>query len=224
MTCKLQDPTVAATIEREHAAAKQQAEERRAAREANPEAVDPVPPTRRDFRTSELHKIGYLAIGPKQGAFLYGTARAIKAKNIVEFGTSHGISTLYLAAAAADNGGRVTGSEFHASKAEKARQNLSDAGLGDLVDIRVGDAQETLKGVDGDIDLLFLDGAKDMYVPILKMLEDRLRPGSIVIADNVEHGAEETAEFSRYMRDNPRFVSSMFRFKKSRFSYSVVMA
>ncbi|HDO52560.1 MAG TPA: methyltransferase, partial [Rhizobiales bacterium] len=112
-------------------------------------------------------------------------AKAIGATHIVEFGSSFGISTLYLAAAAKDTGGRVTGTEMEASKAEKARANLEEAGLADYAEIKVGDALETLKDLDGPVDLLFLDGWKDLYVPVAKLMEPKLRPGSLLLADNV---------------------------------------
>jgi hypothetical protein len=76
------------------------------------------------FRTS------YMAISPTQGRFLYVAARAVDAKKIVEFGSSYGISTLYLAAAAKDAGGLVIGSEFEREKGESARANLAAADLG----------------------------------------------------------------------------------------------
>src|SRR5690606_13835429 len=107
------------------------ARERRARREAMPAGERPQA---LDFRTSELHRSSYLSISRAQGRFLYSAARAIGARHIVEFGTSHGISTLYLAAAARETGGRVIGSEFHADKIVRARANLAEAGLGDLVE------------------------------------------------------------------------------------------
>lgn len=127
----------------------------------------------------------YLSIEPAMGVFLNLCAKAIGATHIVEFGSSFGISTLYLAAAAKDTGGRVTGTEMEASKAEKARANLEEAGLADYAEIRVGDALETLKDLDGPVDLLFLDGWKDLYVPVAKLMEPKLRPGSLLLADNV---------------------------------------
>lgn len=131
--------TAETVLKREHQAAKAQAMARRAQRDAG--APRPRNP---DFRTSDMHRTSYLAIGPAQGRWLCGTAIAMKAQEIVEFGSSFGISTMYLAAAAARTGGRVTGSEFHPDKADKARRNLEDAGL--KATILTGDAMETLPG------------------------------------------------------------------------------
>lgn len=133
-------------------------------------------------RAAEL----YLSLGPEQGRLAYLLARTNRARRVVEFGTSFGISTIYLAAAVRDNGGGVViGSELEPSKVERARQNLEEAGLDDIVDIRAGDATKTLADPGGEVDLLLLDGWKELYIPVLEMMRPHLREGSIVIADNI---------------------------------------
>jgi predicted O-methyltransferase YrrM len=127
----------------------------------------------------------YLAVSPSYGRFLYLCARACRAARIVEFGTSMGISTLYLAAALRDNGGgQLIGSEIEPAKAARARAHVEAAGLADLVDIREGDALETLRETGGGVDLLLLDGAFALYLPMLKLMEPRLRAGALVLAEN----------------------------------------
>ena len=128
----------------------------------------------------------FLNVSADFGRFLYMCARARKAKRIVEFGTSFGISTIHLACALRDGGGgHLIGTELEPTKAKRAQENLAAAGLADLVEIRVGDALETLKdGIDGDLDLVLLDGAFSLYLPVLKLLEPHLRDGAFVIGDN----------------------------------------
>lgn len=129
-----------------------------------------------------------LAVSRETGALLYMLARSTGARSIVEFGTSFGISTLYLAAALRDNGGgRLITTEFEPSKVARARINLTAGGLIDLVEIREGDALQTL-GADlpEAIDLLLLDGAKALYPDILSLVESRLRPGALIVADNAD--------------------------------------
>lgn len=141
---------------------------------------------RADYRAVyRRHAGNFLAVSPAYGRFLYMIARARKARRIVEFGTSMGISTLYLAAALRDNGGgRLIGSELEGAKAARARGHLDAAGLGDLVEIRDGDALETLADVGDAVDLLLLDGAFSLYLPILKLIEPRLVPGAVVLGEN----------------------------------------
>ncbi|TPK35338.1 O-methyltransferase [Mesorhizobium sp. B2-5-4] len=130
----------------------------------------------------------WLAVSPETGTLLYMLARSTGARIIVEFGTSFGISTLYLAAALRDNGGgRLITTEFESSKVMRAKANLREGGLIDLVEIREGDALETLSAdLPDTIDLLLLDGAKALYPEILGLVESRLRPGALVIADNAD--------------------------------------
>jgi predicted O-methyltransferase YrrM len=144
----------------------------------------------------------FLNVSAEFGRFLYMCARARKAKRIVEFGTSFGISTIHLACALRDGGGgHLIGSELEPTKAKRARQNLNDAGLADLVEIRIGDALETFKGgIDGEVDLVLLDGAFSLYLPILKLLEPYLRNGAFVIADNA---LEQSPGYLDYVR-NPQ--------------------
>ena len=136
-----------------------------------------------------------LAVSRETAALLYMLARSSGARSILEFGTSFGISTLHLAAALRDNGGgHLITSEFEPSKVAKARNHLTAGGLIDLVEIREGDALQTLSaGLPDTIDLVLLDGAKSLYPEILDLVESRLRPGAIVIADNADFSPEYLA-------------------------------
>lgn len=142
-----------------------------------------------------LMKEMWLPVSRESGLLLYLLARTANAHNVIEFGTSFGISTLHLAAALRDNGGgHLIGSEFEPSKVLKAREHLTEAGLADLVEIREGDALTTLaSGLPDSVDLLLLDGAKPLYVDILALLEGRLRPGALIVADNADHSPEYLA-------------------------------
>jgi len=136
-----------------------------------------------------------LAVSRETGRLLYMPARSSGARTIVEFGASFGISTLHLAAALRDNGGgALITSEFEPSKAARARDNLTAGGLIDLVEIREGDALETLSvDLPKTIDLLLLDGAKPLYPAILSLVESRLRPGAFIVADNADDSPDYLA-------------------------------
>jgi predicted O-methyltransferase YrrM len=136
-----------------------------------------------------------LAVSRETGRLLYMLARSTRARNIVEFGTSFGISTLHLAAALRDNGGgRVITSEFEPSKIARARDNLTAGGLVDLVEFREGDALQTLSAdLPESVDLLLLDGAKALYPEILSLVESRLRPGAFIVADNADYSPDYLA-------------------------------
>lgn len=155
---------------------------------------------RRDLRGQyRAYANNYLNVSPEFGHYLYQCARARQATLIVEFGTSMGISTIHLAAALRDmGGGRLIGTELESTKVARARANLEAAGLADLVELREGDARETLQNVDGDIDLLLLDGAFTLYLPVLKLLEPRLKSGAMILAENA---FEQAGGYLHYVRD-----------------------
>jgi predicted O-methyltransferase YrrM len=136
-----------------------------------------------------------LAVSRETGTLLYMLARSTGARAIVEFGTSFAISTLHLAAALRDNGGgRLITTEFEPSKVARARDNLTAGGVIDLVEIRAGDALQTLRtDLPERIDLVLLDGAKALYPDVLQLLESRLRPGAFIVADNAEWSPEYLA-------------------------------
>ena len=147
-----------------------------------------------------------LPVSRETGLLLYMLTRTTRAQNVLEFGTSFGISTIYLAAALRDNGGgRIITTEFEASKAERAREHLTEAGLIDLVEIREGDALQTLEhAIPTRLDLVLLDGAKALYGEILSLIEPFLGPGSLILADDSQH----CGEFVSQMRDDEsRYIS-----------------
>lgn len=161
----------------------------------------------------------YSAVTPERGALLYLVARAIRATRVVEFGTSLGISTIYLATAVRDNlaagaaaPGQVIGSEMDPRKIEVATRNLQDAGLADIVRILRGDALETLSDIAAPQDMIFLDGRKDMYLPVLKILQPKLRAGAVVISDNIETFRKELIPFLDYVHsEKSGFASSTLK-------------
>jgi len=142
-----------------------------------------------------LLKDMWLPVSRDTGKLLYMLARSSKARAIVEFGTSFGLSTLHLAAALRDNGGGILiGSEFESSKIALTRQHLIEGGVSDLVEIREGDALTTLAtDLPEAIDLLLLDGAKALYGDVLSLVESRLKPGAWVVADNSDYCPEYLA-------------------------------
>ena len=138
----------------------------------------------------------YLPISREQGQTLKKLIINKNCKQVVEFGTSFGISTIYLADAVRQTGGKVITTELLESKAKRAQQNIREAGLDDYVDIWLGDAMQTLRGYSEKIDFLFLDGWKDLYLPLFKMLEPQFHSGTLIYADNMDmEGTRPYADF-----------------------------
>lgn len=163
-----------------------------------------------DGRLSRHMRATYLPVSRSQGQMLYLLARAANARRVVEFGTSFGVSTLYLAAAVKDNGGGVViGSELDASKHAKAEAHLREAGLEAFSEVRLGDALQTLADVAAPVDLVLLDGWKDSYLPVLELLQPKLRPRAIVLADNIFRFKRALRAYVEYVQSGTNgFVSS----------------
>ncbi|AJC62143.1 class I SAM-dependent methyltransferase [Streptomyces sp. 769] len=144
-------------------------------------------------------KFGF-SVDDDMGMFIYMLCRSTGAKLAVDFATSVGRSLLYSAKAMADGGGgRVVGAELVPEKVVTATNNLRQAGLIDYVDIREGDARETLKDVGGTVDFALIDGwpnttEKSVSLSVLETLEPQFRIGSIVINDN---GEDDYIEYVR---------------------------
>jgi predicted O-methyltransferase YrrM len=119
------------------------------------------------------------------GRWLGLLVRTTGAHQIVEIGSSNAVSTIWLAAAARDTGGRVTGTEIRPDRAATANRNLAEAGLDDIAHIIPGDARATAAAIPGPIDFVFIDAEKDDYIDHLLAVIDRIRPGGLILADNV---------------------------------------
>jgi predicted O-methyltransferase YrrM len=128
-----------------------------------------------------------VALDPIKAEFCYLICRSLKARRVVEVGTSFGVSTLYLAAAVRANGadaGVVIGTEYELAKAAAARANFAEAGLAGFIDLREGDLRETLKVIEGPVDFVLMDIWTEMVRPAIELIAPHLRPGAVVICDN----------------------------------------
>jgi predicted O-methyltransferase YrrM len=200
MPSALSDPTVSAVLDRLFADAEATDAPLRAIEEAGSEGDAPATPRPGSDIEALLAK-SYMPVDRDAGRFLYSLIRSQGSRLVVEFGTSFGISAIHLAAALRDlGGGRIITTEMHAGKVATARQNLADAGLADLVEVREGDALQTLVDLPGQVDLLFLDGWKDLCLPVLKLIEPSLRPGALVVADDTDKFESVLRPYLDYVR------------------------
>ena len=149
------------------------------------------------------------ALHPESGRFVYVLALIKEAKSIVEIGTSHGYSTLWLAAAAQVNGGRVVTCDMNTERLGAARDNFADAGLADVIEILEGDARETLRSRSEPVDLLFIDAEKSYYESYFDVAYQRLVKGGIVVADNALSHQDELEDYILYVENHPNLESAM---------------
>jgi len=192
----LTDPKVASALDRMYAESKEQMSALRS-------GDGPFAKLKKDATAQERADAlsdYYLPVTPEAGRLLYSLVRATRPQTVVEFGMSLGLSGIHLAAAVRDNGsGRVVTTELSAAKIATATRNFAEVGLADVVTVLEGDALETLKSLEGSVDFLLLDGWKELYLPVITMLEPQLNPGTLVVADNTN--MPDLKPYLDYVRD-----------------------
>ena len=152
----------------------------------------------------------FVALDRDKAELCYALCRAANATRIVEAGTSFGVSTLYLAAAVRDNGsGTVTTCDIEPTKAAVARRHLEQTGLMDQVDMRIGDIRETLRDLDGPVDVLLLDIWATVAADVIALVGPHLRLGGIVLADNSEMRRALYAGLFAYLHDPAHGFTTM---------------
>jgi predicted O-methyltransferase YrrM len=135
------------------------------------------------------------------GVFLNLIARTIDARSILEIGSSNGVSTMWLAHAAREVGGHVLGLEIAAARAAEANTNLAAAGLADAAQVRCCDALQTVPGLPGPFDLVFIDAEKRDYAQHIRNVVDRVKPNGVIVADNVV--SHDISDYQAFVRNHP---------------------
>jgi predicted O-methyltransferase YrrM len=134
------------------------------------------------------------------------------------------VSTLYLAEALRTLGsGVVTATEADALKCAQFRANVKAAGVEAYVDLWEGDAFETVAQLEGTFDMVFIDVWANTYLNLFKQIERLLRPGSIVLADNMYTAENAVQPYKRYLDDDPRFSTTTLDFE-SGLEFTVVVS
>jgi len=202
----LNDTHLERLLDRLHEASEAQTEAIREHRDERDRAVDRAPEDQaaltKNFLADKLY-----ALDRDKAEFCYQVCRTIDARRIVEIGTSYGVSTLYLAAAVRDNVragggiGVVIGTEYEPEKARAARAHFEEAGLTRFIDLREGDLRETLRQIDGPVDVMLVDIWIPMARPALELVAPHLRPGAIVVCDNTEQHRAAYADYFAFIND-----------------------
>ncbi|HYR85694.1 MAG TPA: class I SAM-dependent methyltransferase [Terriglobia bacterium] len=168
-----------------------------------------------DARTNQFLSDKLIALDRGKAEFCYQVCRALRARRVVEAGTSFGVSTLFLAAAVRDNlrqdggDGVVIGTEYEPQKAKAARATFAEAGLSELIDLREGDLRETLVDVGSPVDFVLVDIWTPMARPALELVAPRLRKGAVVICDNTEQFREAYRDYFEFVDDPANHLRTM---------------
>jgi len=146
-----------------------------------------------------------LQIAPSSGALLFALCAGRPGCEVLEIGGSRGYSTIWLGAAVRTHGGHVTSLEADPAKLEASARNIAEAGLGDSIEVLPGDAFQTLQGLDGPYDLVFLDAWKGDYEALFQLARAKLEPGGVVVADNVV--SHDLSAYAAARQADPGLVS-----------------
>lgn len=147
-------------------------------------------------------------VDAQTGALLRLLARITGARRILEIGTAIGYSALWMAPVLPADGMLIT-MEFDATRAAEARRHFEEAGVAGRTSVIVGDASRFLHKVSGPFDLIFQDGDEQLYSPLLDRLVTMLRPGGVLVSDNLLWGGEIVAGFVAEPRRSPESVEAI---------------
>ena len=149
----------------------------------------------------------YTNIAPENGQFLSILIQSIKAQNVLEVGTSNGYSTIWLAAALKETGGKLITLEFDSKRAEEAQAHLREVGCDNIVEVRVGDALDEIPKCDVTFDLVFLDAEKDEYRRYLELALPNVRSGGLIVADDTVTMRDEMPDYVEFVFNTPMLHS-----------------
>jgi predicted O-methyltransferase YrrM len=147
------------------------------------------------------------AVAKTTGMFLYTICAPQADCEVLEIGGSRGYSTIWLGAAVRILGGHVTTLEHDPKKIEVLRANIEDAGLAEWVELRAGDAKETLRRPADVVDVVFLDAEKVDYEELFQLARGWVEPGGLIVADNVLSDVDVLAAYSAARQADPTCVS-----------------
>ena len=156
---------------------------------------------------------GLPLVYPDTGALLHTLARACGARRILEIGTAIGYSTLWMASALPADGALIT-MEYDTARASRARDHFAAAGVADRVSVIVGDATRFLHKVAGPFDFIFQDSDKQLYEPMLDRLIELLRPGGLLVADNILWNGEVIPGYVANKKYSEEDTSAIVSFSK----------
>jgi predicted O-methyltransferase YrrM len=155
-----------------------------------------------------------LCISPEMGEFLFNLVLSSRPEKILELGSSNGVSTLYFAEALRLTGrGKIIATEADEKKCRRILQNVAVGGLSEFIELREGDVFETVDGLSGPFDLVFIDIWAAGYLGIFRKIESLLKSGSIIVADNMFTAFEEVSPFKEYLDEMTDIVSTTLDFE-----------
>ena len=134
-----------------------------------------------------------------------------RAKRGIEVGSANGFGSVNMGIAFERTGGHLYTLEIDPRMAKECRENLQKVGLEKTVTCIEGDALKTLPTLEGEFDFVFIDAVKRDYLKYLKLIEPKLKPGAVIVADNVIRSAGAMKDFLDYIQESPDYDTVIIR-------------
>jgi len=138
-------------------------------------------------------------------------AESAKAKRGLEVGSANGFGAINMGIAFERTGGHLYTLEIDPQSVKECRENLKKVGLENTVTCIEGDALKTLPTLEGEFDFVFIDAVKRDYLKYLKIIEPKLKPGAVIVADNVIRSARAMEDFLDYIQESPKYDTVIIR-------------
>jgi len=178
-----------------------------AAQQPSPGAITPqIESLLKDIKAVDK---GQLAVSEEDGRFLRVLVATRGAKSVLEIGAASGYSGIWLGLGARESGGKVVSIEYDPERAKEAAENISRAGLTDVVRVVHGDAFKEIPKLQGTFDFVFLDAWKPDYQKFFDMVFPRLTPGGLFTAHNVINKKTDMEPFLKTIQTHPQLFTSI---------------
>ncbi|MBN1819052.1 MAG: class I SAM-dependent methyltransferase [Sedimentisphaerales bacterium] len=164
----------------------------------------------RDQFIKEFRRTG-LNTTPGDAMMLRILVESSKFRRGVEVGSATGFGAINMGIAFERTGGHLYTLDIDPKMVRATRENLEKVGLEDVVTVMEGDALKTLPTLEGPVDFVFLDALKQDYFKYLKLIEPKLKPGALVVADNVIASERAMKDFLDYIRNHPDYDTVIIR-------------
>jgi len=168
-----------------------------------------TPPIESILKNIRAADKGQLAISEEDGRFLRVLVAVRGAKSVLEIGAASGYSGIWLGLGARESGGKVVSIEYDPERAKEAAENISRAGLTDVVRVVHGDAFKEIPKLQGTFDFVFLDAWKPDYQKFFDIVFPRMTPGAVFAAHNVVNKKTEMEPFLKTIQTHPQLFTSI---------------
>jgi predicted O-methyltransferase YrrM len=152
---------------------------------------------------------GMMNVAPSEGEYLSNLVKKVKARRVLEIGTSNGYSGIWMALALRETGGKLLTLDVDEGRRSLALKNFRATGLDDLIESRLGDALKILPTLDGPFELVFIDAWKPDYKKYLDLVLPKVSPGGVITAHNIDSHPEETADFLEAIQHHPQLKTEL---------------